>query len=238
MASGVLPLVRSYSGTFQVLTGGAFVYRSYGLVAAGRTTQVQGFAARISGVTLRAFGGATARVKLPPLKISASGIFEAVARAAIRLPKLRLAARGTVPYLAQARFKFASYDVVARTGAVAKLKFSGFSMAARGSAGSVGAAHLRYGTFKLLARATQENVRQRRNAAAEGDHAHAVRGHHGPAAVLPASLYRADGRCRAEHLRYQRQHRCGHSDTLNSPLTTCCGSVTAFSACGAMVSTS
>lgn len=158
MASGVLPLVRSYSGTFQVLTGGAFVYRSYGLVAAGRTTQVQGFAARISGVTLRAFGGATARVKLPPLKISASGIFEAVARAAIRLPKLRLAARGTVPYLAQARFKFASYDVVARTGAVAKLKFSGFSMAARGSAGSVGAAHLRYGTFKLLARATQENV--------------------------------------------------------------------------------
>lgn len=105
-----------------------------------------GFFGELSGYSLRALGGANAKMALSGYTLASTGAVTLLANVAMRLSGYEFMATGTGVQLGRIRMALSGYDMYALGGANASMRLSGYNLSASGLRGLVANASLRYGS--------------------------------------------------------------------------------------------
>jgi hypothetical protein len=129
------------------------------LTAAGHdSTGESSFAGKLPALTLRAYGGANAKLRLPAMTLAVTATSTNWAKAALVLPALTAAAGATTGGVASADLVIRdAFRLVGYSGAVCAVTIGGFTIAASGTTGATGRAALTLPLFELQASGTAQN---------------------------------------------------------------------------------
>jgi hypothetical protein len=133
------------------------VYRLYAMGYA-RPDQILGFHGQLSGYSLTALGGAQARMELPALTGTGTGLTRLIGRLDAKLPVCTLSITGTVTRVGRANLTLkAPYTLVAYGGATGAGTLPSATLSAHGLTGVVGGVDRPLPRLTLVASGTIQN---------------------------------------------------------------------------------
>lgn len=146
------------SPTLAAFAGGLFTptLPSTQLAATGHNSLGDNsFTGMAPSLSLSAFAGANAAMTLPTAALSVTATFVGSGSAALALPTATLTASGTITAMATAAFSVPTATLIGYSGAVLRVTLNdGVTLAAAGSAGSVGTGAVTVPMFDLVASGT------------------------------------------------------------------------------------
>lgn len=146
------------SPTLAAFAGGLFTptLPSTQLAATGHNSLGENsFTGMAPSLSLSAFAGANAAMTLPTAALSVTATFVGSGSAALALPTATLTASGTITAMATAAFSVPTATLIGYSGAVLRVTLNdGVTLAAAGSAGSVGTGAVTVPMFDLVASGT------------------------------------------------------------------------------------